>query len=77
MQACTFYDGLIGMLSDATGNKYYEFVDVDLREVYMTMTTQIASSETEGIGFLLNEGTGKHDLVVSDRSMSFYRYQFE
>lgn len=78
LQSCTFYDGLIVMLSDRTGveNKYYQFVDVEFKNVYMTMRSQIASSELEGVGFLYNKQTGKHDMIVSDRSMKFYRYEF-
>lgn len=84
MQACTFFDGLIVLLSDGSlaENKYIQFVDVEFQDVYLTLNSQMLSGELEGVGFLLNEETGQYDMIVSDREGSgdystvFYRYEF-
>lgn len=80
-QSVTFFDGLIAILSDQSGQaiKYVQFVDPFREEVYMTLTNCGFSGELEGIGFLLDEETGKYDMIVSQRVNSvteYYRYKF-
>lgn len=84
-QGCTFFDGLIAILSDRSGaaNKYVQFVDVDSESVYLTFNSQMIGGELEGIGFLLNNETNKYDMIISTRTFEdstyhtdYYRYQF-
>lgn len=81
MQAATFFDGMICMLSDRSGaeNKYVQFVDVVSQSVYMTIPLN-EGGEWEGISFLFNSETEQHDMILSKRSTTpaeFYRYQFD
>lgn len=89
MQSCTFFDGLVVLLSDRSlaENKYIEFVDVEFQDVYLTLTSQMLSGELEGVGFLANSSTGQHDMIVSQRVSGsnidggnyvteYYRYEF-
>ena len=87
MQACTFFDGLIVLLSDKTGasNKYIQFIDVEFQDVYLTLDKQMLSGELEGVSFLYNDETEKYDMIVSHRTVSsgeteyhteYWRYEF-
>lgn len=88
IQSCTFFDGLIVLLSDKSGaaNKYYQFVDVEMQDVYLTIdkTALMLSGELEGVGFMYNNSTGKYDMIVSHRTSDgagsyvteFHRYEF-
>ena len=87
MQTCTFFDGLVVMLSDRSGasNKYIQFVDVECRDVYLTLNKQMLSGELEGVGFLYNRNTEQYDMIVSHRVVAtgesdyhteYHRYEF-
>ena len=75
-QSITFFDGLIGFLSDAGK---VVFVDVGTHGVYLTIDHDLPPYEREGIGFITNPQTGKSDMILSARQPTFnryYRYQF-
>lgn len=75
-QAITFFDGLVGCLSD---NGYVRFIDVETKSEYLTLSNLIVPFEREGIGFILNPDTNKYDMILSARGVDFnryYRYQF-
>ncbi len=81
VQAITFFDGMICMLSDRSGaaNKYVQFVDVVSQSVYMTIPLN-EGGEWEGIDFLYNSETEQYDMILSKRDTTpaeFYRYQFD
>ncbi len=82
MQSCTFFDGLIVALSDqsAQSAKYCQFIDVETKDIYMTIqgSKLLLSGETEGVGFLYNNETNKYDMIISQRNngAEYYRYEF-
>lgn len=77
MQACTFFDGMIVALSDVSGNKGIFFVDVETEDVYMTIRNFGMSGELEGVDFLYNSITEQYDMIVSQRTADYYRFQFD
>lgn len=76
MQSVTFFDGLIACLSDS-GNKVV-FIDPEEKNVYLTITQEIPTSEKEGVGYLTNQQTGNMDMILTCRSSGtqIYKYVF-
>ena len=88
-QACTFFDGLLVAISDKAlaENKFYQFIDVELQDIYMTIDKYnlMLDGELEGVSFLYNNETEKYDMIVSQRIVSsgeseyhteYWRYEF-
>ena len=80
VQAITFFDGLIGILSDQpTESGRVIFYDPVQKSTYLTLNWLPTPFEREGISFILNPLTNRHDMILSRRASGvneYYRYQF-
>lgn len=80
VQAITFFDGLIGLLSDQpTESGRVIFYDPVQKSTYLTLNWIPTPYEREGISFILNPVTNRHDMILSRRASGvneYYRYQF-
>lgn len=75
MQSLSYFDGLIACQSDLGSNEVV-FIDVDKKDVYLTINRDISPAEQEGIGFMYNPDTGQTDMILSSRDFKYYRYEF-